>query len=462
MPTKRTNTEPNLENLEAAHNEQPPPLSIPPGADISVRFKAPVDPSNLINDSRYPDELATLAADVDEDEPELDPVIAFVTEWSRYDGYLMHVTRLPDPGNKRVPGQTYNRTCLEVESLGTTTFDPRNFEGTLQLVNSNSGGVFRVWLLDSNGRPIPGAHLSRIAVNDPLNLRKQEPAPPQYIAPPKHEPSPMELRLQGLQERLLENALTRLMSPPEPPAAPTTPTMSDEDRLYLMLAREGNMLQGVVTKLTTLASASENAATRQTWSEWLQETGGQLLREHPEIGERVMNTAANLAALILNRFPGTPRQSQAQPVQPIPQLRAIPNPAPVASITDLPEVPNADDDPEPEPFIDKEAELENATMIVIEELIALLSDTEPLRANHPVFIKLNQEYPIVFQQAITMIAQYPLDPIIAWIKTKGPLYAKLLSSPATGPHLRTRLQKLKTLITTDAKTQSNSEPAPAS
>lgn len=473
---------PGLESLEAAHSEAQP-LAIPPGARVRVDFDAPVDTTNLVNNSRYSDELAGLAAAELEgdDEIPVDPLTQFAVDYAAYAGYTMRITRLADPAARRIPGQTYNRQCLEVESLGDTPFDPTNLQGTLQLINGNSGGVFRLWIIGEDSKPV--GYLPRVVIGDPP--KSFNPITPATVyqqppAPTKPEPTEFELQMQDLQRRLLSNALNRLMEPP-PSVAPPQSTLSDEQKLTLMLAERGAILPGVVENLAKLASAGDNVNKAQSWTEWLQETGGRLLETHPEIGERIMNTASNLVALFINRFPGgspignpTPQQpytgGRVEPLAPQ-RLRAVAprRPAPVASVTNLPEVPDPDDDIEVDSPLDREQEIENATMIVLEDLIALLSGTEPLRADHPVFVKLNTEHPAVFQQAIAMIAQYPLDPIIAWVKSKSPLYASLLDGEVTGPHLHNRLQELKTLVTQTTKAnaeaqaqQTNTHTSPAS
>lgn len=452
--TMRRQTKPSLENLEAATSDDKP-LAIPPGARVRVDFDAPVDTSTLLaNDSQYPDELARLAASElsDTDAPP-DPLTDFCSEWSDYAGCIMRVTRLADPAARRMPGQTYNRQCLEVESLGDTPFDPVNLQGTLQLINGNSGGVFRIWLIGEDSRPISGAFLNRLAIGDPPKQYNPATAmqPPYYQQqppPPKPEPSALEIRMQQLQERLLENALTRLMTPPpDPQPQPPASTISDEDRLTLLLVKEGNLLPTVVGKLATLAGAPEAAGTKQTWSDWLKDTGGELLRTNPEIGERITNTLANVVTLVLDRLPGKQAEQPPQPQRPqlVPYSGGRVEPfTPRADVnTGLPEVPQPDDDDDDDQPIDES--LEDATMIILEDLLGLLSGNEPLVPDHPVFINLARRYPVVFPQAVNLIAAQPLDAIILWVKGKSPLYANMFDSEVTGPHYRARLQELQTL-----------------
>lgn len=460
----------NLERLEAATSDDKP-IGIPPGARVRVDFDTPVDTSTLINNSHYPNELAELAASQLEDDIPIDPITEFCSSNAPYAGCTMRVTRLADPAGRRIPGQTYNRQCLEIESLGDTPFDPANLQGTLQLINGNSGGVFRLWLIDDDTNK-PFAFLNRIAVNDPP--KQYNPATPtqsyyQQQPPTPTPPSALELRMQDLQEKLLSNALARLLEPPPQPQLPPTSTISDEDRLTLLLVKEGGLLTNVVGKITALVGSPDTVGTKQTWSDWLKDTGGELLRTNPEIGERITNTLANVVTLVLDRLPGKQQpQPQSSTQSPPQQLQSysggrIEPLAPRAVVnTGLPEVPQSDEEEEEDyETLDQandDVDLENDTMVVLEDLIGLLSGSEPLRNDHPVFIRLHTEYPIVFQQAISLIAQYPLESIILWVKSKGSLYANLLNGETTGPHLRKRLQELKDLANAPAPTQSEVSP----
>src|SRR6267142_30654 len=163
MPRK-----PSLEQLEAA-NDETPPVGIPPNADVTVRFKQPVDPNALgrTPGSTYDRELQEIAAEEFPDEPPPDPLTEFTNEWRNYIGYPLKIVRLPDPAVRRIPGSTYNRPCFELEQLSDMPFEPVNIVGALQIVNGNSGGVFRIWLTDETGASIPGARLDRIVIADP-------------------------------------------------------------------------------------------------------------------------------------------------------------------------------------------------------------------------------------------------------------------------------------------------------
>jgi hypothetical protein len=453
MP-KRPNT-PSLDTLEAAHGTEPP-IAIPPGADVRVSFKAPVDPSTLINDSHYTDDIAALAAEETEDDVPLDPLTMFTSEWAAYEGATLRVTRLADPAARRIPGQTYNRPCLEVEALGDTPFDPVNLQSTLQLINGGSGGVFRLWIIGNDNRPIPGAFLNRIAIGDPpkhFNPTTQQTAyyqPSQPSPSQQREPSEVEKKFQAMQDRLLERAMARLLDPTEPQThqQPSQPSLSDEDRLTLLLVREGGVLPKVVSRLTDLVGSPETATGKETWSEWLKRTGGTLLETHPEIGERITNTVANVITLVVNRLPGNPQQPHQQQQQAYSGGRVEPIRQP-ARLQAVPPPQSAN------PADSNEQEIEDATMVILEDLISLLSGTEPLAADNPIFVRLNKEYPIVFQQAVALIARYPLDLIISWIKEKSTLYASMFDSPVTGPHYRQRLTELKILCSQPVSEQSN-------
>ncbi len=456
---------PSLDEIEATNEDHGAPINIPPNADVQIKFKHTVDPGNLAdqtNRNRYSDELRELAAEEYAPDVPTDPLSEFVAEWVNYIGYPLKMVRLPDPAPRRIPGHTYNRACFELEQLSDMPFDPANLVGSIQIVNGNSGGVFRLWLTDETGAPIPGARLDRIAIADPpkqfgnferdgrereRDLRyyqPREPAPP----PAKPEPSALELRMQDLQEKLLSNAVSRLLEPPPPPQQQSAPQLNDEDRLTLLLVKEGGLLPVVVGKLAALAGAPEAATAKETWQERLLNAGVHIAETNPAIVERVSGTLER----IVNRILPAPQNERAQPWQPQPQFypeqarelqpsRAPhPQPPPVNN-SDLPGSP---DDTE------EEGEEDPELMAILEDLFTLLTTNEPLTATHPIFLELQKDYPLKFRMAITLIASQPLPDIIDWIKEKSPLYEAMLESPGMGPHYERRLAELQALARSPA------------
>jgi len=458
-----------LTDIETSVNEQTPPPAIPAGVDAKVRveYTTKVDPNNeQAREDRYSDELRELAAAQDFNEAlPLDPLSQFCAEWRNYIGYPMKVTRLADPATRRIPGQAYNRPCFEVEYLSDTPFDPANLTGTLQIINGNSGGVFRLWLVDpQTNAPIPEAHVDRVVIadppknfgNNPQSQREFDPRydvdprrpwpPPQQTPPPPPQPSALELRMQNLQEKLLENALARLIEPP-----PTVPqpggsaNISDSDRLTLMLVNEGGMLPGIVSKIAALAGAPEAAVAKQSLGERALEAGMRIAETNPAIVERISSTLERIVNRILPADPRAP-VSVAANIQPssqasAPQPQQITPAPPIGAIEPAPDTPNPDDGPEVD---------DDEIMDIIEQLFTLLSDTRPFTVDDPVFVELRQAYPLKFRMAVQLIATQPLDAVIEWIKTQGTLYEALLDSPISGKHYASRLAELQQFCRTPA------------
>lgn len=441
-----------IADLEGASEESAPPV-IPPGVKAKVRvdYETQVEPANAqygrqINEQRT--ELEELAGEEFPAELPLDPLSVFCAEWRNYVGYPMKVTRLADPATRRIPGQAYNRPCFEVEYLSDTPFDPANLTGTLQIINGNSGGVFRLWLTDESGTPIPDARLDRVVIADPPKHFGNNPAErreydPRYdsrlpvretAAPAPLQPSAFETRMQELQERLLNNALARLMEPTAP-ASPVS-NVSDEDRLTLFLVKEGGILPGVIGKLTALVGSPETVTAKESWQERAINAGLNIAQSNPAIVERVSATIERIVDRVLpnTHAPVNVASNIAAPAPPQqytpPQAIQLPPPGPSA--------PDA-----PDPGNDDSDELDDDIMDIIEQIFTLLSDTRPFRADDPVFVILRQEHPVKFTMAVKMIAAQPLDDVIEWIKSQGSLYEALLDGPVTGPHYRERLATLQ-------------------
>lgn len=462
---------PRLSDLEDKTAEAPP-LGIPPDADVTVKFRHTVDPNTLAatpgaRARAYDDEDLREIAGEDFPEVASDPLTDFCSTWANFSGYTLRITRLPDPAQRRIRGQQYNRSCLEIESLGDTPFDPIDLQGTLQLVNGNSGGVFRLWLIDENGRPIPDAYLPRLAIADPpKDPREQDrrfnPTQPAPVAAPA-PPTEFELMMQELNRRLLQGALQRVMEPPPPPVAPAAPSLPDEDRLLLMLVKEGGILPGIMTKISALAGAPEAAAVKETLGERALNAAMTLAETNPAIVERVSDTLERIVNRLLP--PPEPRpgpQPQPQPAGYVggrverltPQGRELqsydiaspypaPAPAPQGYSTNpgggIPETPQPDDND-----LDGDDQ-DDEIMTILEDLMALLTSDRPLTENDPVFVQLQQEYPARFRLAVMAIGSQTQDELIGWIASKSPLYGEMFKSPVHGPHYRRRLTELQRL-----------------
>jgi len=419
-----------LEALEAAENP-PSPITIPPGAQITAKFEAPVDTDRLTD---YPDELRELATKYGDNEPEPldDPISEFCDTWRDYIGYPLRIIRLPDPPQRRLPGSTYNRPCFgEIEQLGETQFDPTNLIALLQVINGNSGGVFRLWLTDHSGTPLSDARLSRVVVADPPKIGNQPVIPTLTPPPPPKELTDLEKQLQELQRRVWQKTLDRILEPPPEIVNPAQNTtgLSDEDRLTLLLVKEGGLLPTVVQKLATLAGAPETATVKETWQERLINAGVSLAEKNPAIVERVSNTLERIVARVL---PGS-TSSATEPPPPAPRYQIAQPQAIPSHPSQQAHGPQSEDNDEED------------LMNITEELFTLLTSNDDLTASHPVFLQLKQEYPLRFPFYVKVIASQSLDDLIAWISDQSPLYEALLTNDTTGPRYRERLAALQKL-----------------
>lgn len=455
-----------LSDLEETTNESSAQPVIPPGTKAKVRvdYETTVDPNLTSQAQRFNNELYELADTAinermldDTARPAalpFDPVSDFCALWRNYAGCLMKVTRLPDPATRRMPGQQYARPCFEIESLGATPFDPANLEGTLQIVNGNSGGVFRLWLVDDNGMPIEDAHLDRVVIGDPpkqFNRRENERelfrdpryavnTPQQQAPAPPPQKSEMELRMERIQGELFETVLKRALNPVAPTAPDPTANMSEDDRLTLLLVKQGALLPSIVQKITTLAGAPEAATIKETWQERGINALLQIAQTNPAIIERVSGVVERIVERVLPnpRAPVNiaPNLQQSRPVQHAPAQRANPTLA-APPVTQYTENPDAPEDERPD--VDEDEDI----MDIISSLFTLVNDTRPFTTTDPVFRELSQAYPQKFRGALIMIATQPLDSIIAWLSTQDPLYESLLTSPITAGHYRARLAELQ-------------------
>src|SRR6185436_10651609 len=152
MPTHKK--PPTIADLEGASEPVDiPPTMPPPGTRAQVKTQISYDMNVQPEGPQargYATELDELALENEDDLGLLpsDPVTDFCERYRAYTGYNLRVVRLPDPAARRIPGQAYARPCFELEILGDTPFDPSNLPATLQMLNGNSGGVFRLLLAD--------------------------------------------------------------------------------------------------------------------------------------------------------------------------------------------------------------------------------------------------------------------------------------------------------------------------
>lgn len=443
-----------LTDLETEGNEQAPQPVIPPGTKAKVRvdYETQINPNLQAQDvADYPNDLRALAADEFETPADLplDPLSEFCATWRLYVGYPMKVTRLADPATRRIPGQAYNRPCFEVEYLSDTPFDPANLTGTLQIINGNSGGVFRLWLTDESGTPIPDARIDRVVIADPPkhfgnSPQQRQPFDPRYDIDPRRpwppEPTPpaplpqksaMEQRIENLQATLFEDAVRRAMNP-TPVAA--VDGLSAEDRVGLLLLNQGGLLATLMDKVTTLAQSPEAAAVKETIGERAINAGLRIAETNPAIVERISSTLERIVDRVLPN-PNAPVTVAANIQPPQSQQTRVSAPHPVQL---PPPGPTAPDAPEPD-----DTDVDDDIMDIVEQLFTLLTDTRPFDVNDPVFVELRETYPLKFAAAIRMIATQPLDQIVTWLKTQSPVYESLLNGPVTSEHYTNRLAELQ-------------------
>ncbi len=475
---------PGLADLESATNPADAPGIMPPPG-VEARIRTTVDYNRIVDPegTNYPDDLRTLAGEeIDNEElpepvPVSDPVSAFLYTWQRFAGYPLKIVRLPDPATRLIPGQTYNRVCRELEMLSDTPFAPGNLTNDLQIINGNSGGVFRIWLTDENGTPIPGARLERLVVADPPKHRNSDPRhfnpygynsfgedsdPRYYRREREPQPAPlpqksdMELHIEQMQRNLFEKVMLRALDPPTPPAPDPLAGMNEDDRLALGLLKQGDLLSTVVGRLANLASAPDRVESA-TWKDKLAEAGVNLVTQNPQIVTTVTDIISRATVAITqglaNAFANRGAQQQfinapippAQPVQHAPAQRAAAplHAAPYSGGRIEPEqfdgLPETDQPRDHE--LDDDDEIE-----MIEAITQLLLSSKPLTMDDPVIIELQETYPEKFIAALAGIAATPSMILIQILCSKSDFCADLFNDPRNGPYLRTRLEELKALI----------------
>ena len=457
--TRLADLEGNADAVEA------PGLMPPPGVEAAVETKirynrtiqpAEDDPRN----SQYSDDLRDLATEELDDLPEpetSDPCSEFLSRYQRFSGYYLRVIRLPDPAANLMPGNGFNRSCREITQLGTTTFEPLAFEQSLQILSGNSGGVFRVWLLDVDGTPIPGARLDRVVINDPPKQLRRGPYydeeetrerfyRPQSQAAPAQPPTPpeksdFEKRMENLQATLLERALTNAMNPnrPEPQNA-----MSD-NQLAAALIEKGDLLPKLVDRITSLAQAPDKLEQPSTWKDKLGDAAIELVTHNPQLIERTTDLVTRAAYAITNAL--VAGFGQRQPVNSAPVYQPAPLP-PAPQAQPQPRQPQAVNGlPETDQPIDHDLDSdEDEEVDMIEDITKLLMGSDPLSLDDPIVLELREDYPAKFDLALKGIVAMPPQSVLAYIASKSDFAASMISGPVTGPHLRARLMELRALI----------------
>lgn len=444
--------------------------AIPPGveAQVNIKYNTRVDPNQATRERSDLAELAELAGD-DLDTPPPDEISAFCYNWQNFSGYPLAIIRLPDPPERRLAGNSYARPCFNLERLGDTTFDPSNLIGTLQFVNNNSGGVFRVWLADYNGAPIPGARIERIAIGDPPRnanapaapLLQPAPAPlpaPAPVLPPQKSES--ERQLEAVKDKLFTTALERALNP-QVATAPTAPQLPpDQQAMLYLLGNSGTDFIGqIFGKLTDLAQQTAGVTKEPTLKERALDAGMEIIKTNPVIVERVSSVVERIVARVFGSDPRFDAVGAPPALPPLPPgyVYAQPQQQPPAPVGFDPETapPDAPEDEQIDPNSDGDI------MDILDGLVTLLNSDKPLQLSDPLFVHLRQTFPLKFRLAVGMIASQPLDLIVDWIKENGgPLYVSLLDGPASGPFLRQRLSQLQLLII-EAKNNAQKQTPPA-
>lgn len=474
MATRRRNIEPPaLADLEGANNPaEAPGIMPPPGTEAQVETKIRYQRTIVDPEDYYSKELRDLAEEEERElptpNPPSDPLTEFCSEWRNFAGYSLNVIRLPDPANKRMPGQAYNNTCLEITSLGSLPFDPNNIVPTLQLINGNSGGAFRLFLKDENGELIPGARLDRILIPDPPKAyndrarvntdypygeypqvyQRQPPQPP-----PLPQKSETELYIEQMQRELFQKVMMRALDPPAPPIPDPLAALPADTRLALGLLQEGDVLKTAISRITDLAQAPDRIES-STWKDKLADAGLHLVTNNPDVVKTATDIISRAVMAIATAF--APRVQQSQVIsEPIPvqhpPAQRVPAPAiqPAQNIPGLPETPQDDE-------TDEDVEID-----MMEDIVKLLLSDKPLALNDPAILDIRETYPEIFQKVMVAVATIPSASLIQYVCSQSEFCADLFNSERNGPHLRARLEELKLLLQNTHAPTETQNPNPA-
>lgn len=447
MATRRVR--PNLDEIDP--NATPiPGMNAPPGTRASVRttisYDKTVDPDSdeRAGNGYSLDELA--AAEAGNLEAP-DPLTEFVEQYENFVGYNLMLLRIPDAAHKRLPGQTYVRPNFTgMENLGTIPFElnPASLIQAMQFANGNSGGTFKIWLIDQLGRRALETPQVMVTIADPPQQPRRARYDPDYdeyrprYAPPAQPTAPpQKTEVEILKDDLFHRVMLKALDDKPAPVA----QLSGEDNAALFLFKQTDYLSTMFSKMKDLSQTVENPGP-SSWRERLTDAAVGLATSNPQVLGQVSSIIERIVARI---FPN-PNTTQPAPVnQPAPrqqQFQPAPIQQPPSTFQPLPiqsGLPQFEAPPSPE-------DIENDEMEIIEEIITLLSNTEPLDANSPVFVELRKEYPVMFPAMVQIIAVQPLDAVVSYIAGKSDLFDSLLN-PATpgGQHLRKRLGELQAL-----------------
>lgn len=472
--TRRSRTTTNeIADLEGTQAQPLDPGVLMPraGVPVTAETKLRWDANAVPQAPDYGEDLRQLAEDetdnLPEPEPELDPLSSFCQEWQRFAGYSLKVVRFPDPPSYR-PGTGYNRPCIQIESLGYIQFYPMHLEQAIQELNGNSGGIFRLFLTDTTGAPIPGASVSQVAIGDPPRRPKERdpqptpaPQPPQYQAPPapvqERQLSAAEIRLQDMQDKIFEQVLMRALNPPPPPAPPDPLAQMDpETRIAYDLLKSGNMLPNVIERLSNLAQSPEKQL-ESSWKDKAVDMIGNVVTERPEIVPQLLGVAVNgikeLGSVLARAF--VPNAAQIITAEPIihnpanapsvvhhpPAQRANPQVAPVP-----PRAPSVNGLEETDQASDHDLDQDDPEDIMMQAITEYLMSEKPINLQDKVFKDLQLIDPGLFAQALGLFATLPLDNIINYIGTKNKFALDMLMDKRQGAYLRQRLQELQDTI----------------
>lgn len=431
MTRAASKTEPLIESESAVA-----PGTIPPGVDAQVNIK--------YNTRVVPPERDGLTDVLDEELETtfapLDPLSSFLDQWANFAGYNCVIVRLPDPAARRMSGNTYARPCFETERLGDTPFDPVNFIGTLQMLNNNSGGVFRCFLTDEAGQLIPQARIERFAIADPprgSNPTAQPQIAATYQSPPlprTPELSEFEKDMKDMQRQLLKSALDRAMNPPPPPP-PSAPQLPPEQQLAMAVFSQTDALSQVIAKIGAAINTPAEAA-NPTWKD----KAFDYLMQNPTVGNQITGILDRAVAALANMLPAGP---PPPPPTPRPYVEQAPPPPHQPSNAQQWSAPLPPDAPTDEPLDDDEDE----NMEILDELFTLIVSGDPITIELPIFQQLAVDFPKTFPLFVQGLARTPHALVLTATKNQSPLYKSLLEGP-DGERLAARVAEVQTLAVT--------------
>ncbi len=236
------------------------------------------------------------ADDDEEEEEETDPLTEFLDAWRGVHGYRMNVSRLADPMYAREPGY-WLKTCEEFTPCGQIPFNPDTFVQDLQKLG-RSGGKYRVQLVDHKGSYVSGGNYTGV-FNDPpfmLSGLGVPAAAPADAATPER-PDPMRAAFEVAQTKFMERMFDQML---EPKTAETKAgdSLTDEQRLTLLLAGNANLIGTVSSNLASVMTAGKGDAKRG----WV-EKGIDALAQNTTLGVRALGMVERVISRVLPPAP---------------------------------------------------------------------------------------------------------------------------------------------------------------